>query len=68
MCSCNAMTTNDFLNCTSSFANVPTLISLINVEVGINMEGVQKLSKSINVEVGTLELAEILGKTCYFYS
>ena len=43
------MTTNDFLNCTSSFANVPTHISLINVEVeinvkvGINVEGVQKL-------------------------
>ena len=29
-----------------------TLISLITVEVGINVEGVQNLPKSINVEVG----------------
>ena len=27
-----------------------TLISLINVEVGINVEGVQKMKKSLNVE------------------
>ena len=32
--------------------NRPTLISLINMEVGINVEGVQKLPKSLNVEVG----------------
>ena len=29
-----------------------TLISLIAVEVGINLEGVQKMQKSLNVEGG----------------
>ena len=31
-----------------------TLISLINVEVGINMEGGAKVAKSLNVEVGII--------------
>ena len=31
---------------------LPTLISLINVEVGINMEGVQKMRNHKNVEEG----------------
>ena len=33
-----------------------TLISLINVEVGINVEGVQYLQNQKNVEVGILQL------------
>jgi hypothetical protein len=36
--------------------NLSTLISLINVEVGINVEGVQKLQNSKNGEVGILQL------------
>ena len=39
-----------------------TLISLINSEVGINVEGVQKLPKSINVEVGITVEGGILWK------
>jgi hypothetical protein len=35
---------------------VYTLISLINVEVGINVEGVANNGKQKNVEVGILQL------------
>ena len=34
------------------FVNSLFKISLINVEVGINVEGVAKVAKSLNVEVG----------------
>ena len=40
----------------------PTLISLINVELGINVEGGAKFAKLLNVELGINVEGGIFGK------
>ena len=45
-----------------NFEKAFTLISLINVEVGINVEGGAKVAKSLNVEIGINEEDGIFGK------